>query len=329
MLASLGGHVLSIELAATYMREYGTSPAKYLQQLATGKALSSSVADQTSYRATAESAFRLLWNRVAPDVRHAWVLAAQLPPAWFSSELAEAIGVDVERRRALVRLHLLDRDHQGRHQMHRLLREFALAEQPPSTSVQQTVILGATELLKTGDDALTFQRYRRDADSFVHLVAASANTPANARFMTVCGKGLRQLGELVAARQLFEQVLASALKTYGEDHPAVARRRNNLASVLQDLGELAGARQLFEQALTSDLKTYGEDHPAVARGHNNLARVLKDLGELAAARQLFEQALASTLKTYGEDHPKVATVRHNLASVRQDLGEPAVAADEI
>jgi hypothetical protein len=137
LLVSMGGHVLSIELAATYVREYGTSPAEYLQQLATGKALSSSVADQTSYRATAESAFRLLWNRVAPEVRHAWVLVAQLPPTWFSSELAEAIGVDVERRRALVRLHLLDRDHQGRHQMHRLLREFALAEEPPSTSVQQ------------------------------------------------------------------------------------------------------------------------------------------------------------------------------------------------
>src|SRR5262249_40829487 len=141
LLGSLGGHVLSIELAATYMREYGTSPAEYLQQLATGKDRSSSVADQTSYRATAETAFRLLWNRVAPDVRHAWVLAAQLPSAWFSSELAEAIGLDAKCRQALVRLHLLDRDNQGRHQMHRLLREFALAEEPPSTSVQQTVIL--------------------------------------------------------------------------------------------------------------------------------------------------------------------------------------------
>src|SRR5262249_50735596 len=151
------------------------------------------------------------------------------------------------------------------------LREFALAEEPPSTSVQQTVILGATKLLGTGDDVLMFQRYRRDADSFAHLVAASANTPANVRFMTVCGEGLLQLGELVAARQLFEQALASDLKTYGEDHPGVALRRNNLALVLKSLGELAAARQLLERALASDLKTYGEDHPGVARRRDNLA----------------------------------------------------------
>src|SRR5262249_21197740 len=83
LLAALGGHVLSIEIAATYLREYGTSPAEYLRQLVSGKRPGSSVADQTSYRATAESAFRLLWERVAPDVRQAWFLVAQLPPAWF------------------------------------------------------------------------------------------------------------------------------------------------------------------------------------------------------------------------------------------------------
>jgi hypothetical protein len=52
---------------------------------------------------------------------------------------------------------------------------------------------------------------------------------------------LKDLGELAAARQLLEQVLASALKTYGEDHPAVARRRNNLGLVRQALGEPAVA----------------------------------------------------------------------------------------
>ncbi len=130
LLAALGGHVLSIELAATYLREYGTSPAEYLAQLATGKRPGSSVADQTSYRMTAESAFRLVWQRIAPALREAWILTAQLPPVWFSSELADAIGLDAEPRRGLVRLHILDRDERGRHQMHRLLREFVLAEEP-------------------------------------------------------------------------------------------------------------------------------------------------------------------------------------------------------
>jgi hypothetical protein len=208
LLTALGGHVLSIELAATYLREYGTSPAEYLAQLAAGRCPGSSVADQTSYRATAEAAFRLLWQRFAPALRTAWVLAAQLPPVWFSGELAEAIGLDVERRRGLVQLHILERDDRGRHQMHRLLREFALAVEPQvisirkavirraqhlmhrllrspavteeldATSLREVVIQRATELLDSGDGTLTFERYRRDADCFEQLVADAVNSPS-------------------------------------------------------------------------------------------------------------------------------------------------------
>ncbi|HEX3477329.1 MAG TPA: hypothetical protein VHT91_20040, partial [Kofleriaceae bacterium] len=229
LLAALGGHVLSIELAGTYLREYGTSPAEYLTQLTAGKSPGASVADQTSYRATAESAFRLLWQRIAPALRATWVMAAQLPPARFSSELAEAIGLDSERRRGLVRLHILERDEQGRYQMHRLLREFALAAEPEAAPFREVVIRGATKLLNSGDVALTFQRYRRDVDSFEHLVAMPANAPGCAALLAVCGRALRQLGDLPATRVLHEQALASALQTYGDDHPTVATRRNNLA----------------------------------------------------------------------------------------------------
>ena len=222
LLRALGGHVLSIELAATYLREYGTQPAEYLARLAAGKSPGSSVAYQTSYRATAENAFRLLWRRMARALRTAWVLAAQLPPAWFSSELAEAIGLDAERRKKLMRLHILERDEHGRHQMHRLLREFALAEKRVAMSVREAVILGATELLDSGDEALTFQRYRRDVDSFEHLVVASEDVPGLVSFKTACGRALRQLGDLPAARVLFEQALASARKTLQTRNKTIA-----------------------------------------------------------------------------------------------------------
>src|SRR5262249_51880286 len=159
-------------------------------------------------RATAESAFRLLWQRLKPPEREAWLLAAQLPPAWFSTELAEAIGLDAERRRSLVRLHVLDRDDEhGRHRMHRLLREVALHEDSPG-SMTETVIRGASDFLETGDAALAFQRYRRDSESFVHLIAEAASVPGGSRFMTACARALRQLGDLPAARPLLEQALA-------------------------------------------------------------------------------------------------------------------------
>ena len=95
---------------------------------------------------------------------------------------------------------------------------------------------------------------------------------------------LRDLDDPAGARALFEQALASDLKTYGEDDPEVATDRNNLAMVLRDLGDLVGAREMLKQALASDLRTYGEDHADVARDRGNLDLVFQDLGDLPGAR---------------------------------------------
>jgi tetratricopeptide (TPR) repeat protein len=325
LLLALGGHVLSVELAATYLREYGTPPGEYLKQLLAGKSPASSVADQTSYRATAESAFRLLWQRLTSDLRAGWLLAALLPPAWFSTELAAAIGLDVELRRGLVRLHILERDDQGRHQMHRLLREFALAEVPDASSVRATVIVGATNLLENGDPLLRFRRYSRDAACFEHLLGSLPNDLSSLPLKVASGIALQQLGDLPRARSLFEQALTSNLKTYGGDHPEVASSRSNLAGLLRQLGDLPRARNLFEQALTSNLKTYGDDHPEVATSRANLAGLLRQLDHLPRALVLFEQALASDLKTYGDDHPEVATTRANLAGLHRARGDRSTA----
>jgi tetratricopeptide (TPR) repeat protein len=67
--------------------------------------------------------------------------------------------------------------------------------------------------------------------------------------------------------------LKSDLKTYGEDHPAVARDRNNLGGAWRALGEYDKAIKYLELALKSTLNTYGEDHLNVAICRNNLGMV--------------------------------------------------------
>lgn len=86
---------------------------------------------------------------------------------------------------------------------------------------------------------------------------------------------LKRLGELPAARVRFEQALASDRKTYGDNHPMAAIRRNNLAALLQQLGELPAARVLFEQALATLIAAYGDDHPTVALVRRNLANLIE------------------------------------------------------
>jgi hypothetical protein len=196
------------------------------------------VVDRTAYRATAESAFRLLWQRVTDELRDGWLLVAQLPSAWFSRELADALELDLEIRREMVRLHILERDNRGWHQMHRLLGEFARAEVPDGSWAQSAAIAGATDVLETGDPSFRFQRYSRDAACFEYLLGTAPDEPGAASLKMACGIALQQLGDLAAARVLYEQALASAVMTYGHDHPIVAAIRSMLVTLLQELGEL-------------------------------------------------------------------------------------------
>jgi nucleoside phosphorylase/tetratricopeptide (TPR) repeat protein len=332
LLHALGGHVLSIELAGTYLRHYGASATGYLRHLAAGKNPGSSIADRTAYRASAPSAFRLLWKRIGPALQHAWVLAAQLPPTWFSSELADAIGLDVELRGGLVQLHILDRDdQQGRQRMHQLLRGFALTEEARrgwwqrrrGAALRTSVIQGATELLEAGDEALCFRRYLRDADSFAHLAARTERTPSGGRLVKARARALRQpgkLGDLAAA-------CVRALRRSGKHGTlAVARARLQTACARAlrqggELGDLAAARKLYEQALEVYLEAYGERGPAVATCRNDLGTVLQSLGELASARKLYDQALEAYRRIYREDHTRVVICRNNLATVLKAIGD--------
>ena len=152
--------------------------------------------------------------------------------------------------------------------------------------------------------------------------AKAANLQAeNSTYLSAYASILDDLAEYSKALEYYELALKSDLKTYGEDHPSVAIRRNNLGVVHQSLGDYPKALEYYELALKSDLKTYGEDHPNVATTRNNLGGVHESLGGYPKALEYYEPALKSGLKTYGEDHPNVATTRNNLGLVHKSLGD--------
>ena len=106
---------------------------------------------------------------------------------------------------------------------------------------------------------------------------ASDLVPENSTYLNRAGRINHTLGAYDSAIRYYEQALASDLKTYGEDHPNVARDRNNLGGAYHALGEYKKAIRYYEQALASDLKTYGEDHPDVAIDRNNLGSAYQRL----------------------------------------------------
>ncbi len=150
---------------------------------------------------------------------------------------------------------------------------------------------------------------------------AAAIMPGNVFYLNQAGLINQELAAYRKAIEYYELALASDLKTYGLEHPSVARDRNNLGSAWESLGQYRKAIEYYELALASGLKTYGQEHPTVAIERNNLGLAWQSLGQSRKAIEYFELALASDLKTYGQEHPTVATRRNNLGSAWQSLGQ--------
>ena len=164
---------------------------------------------------------------------------------------------------------------------------------------------------------------------------------------------LQATNRLAEAEPLMRRALAIDEKSFGPDHPNVARALNNLAPLLQATNRLAEAEPLMRRALAIDEKSFGPDHPNVAiastiwhaasdtnrlprpslyrralaiyekslarssrcgNGLNNLAELLKATNRLAEAEPLMRRALAIDEKSFGPDHPNVATDLNNLAT---------------
>ena len=60
---------------------------------------------------------------------------------------------------------------------------------------------------------------------------------------------------------------------YGEDHPQVAIRRNNLGGAWKALGKYRKAIGYFEQAYSSFYRSLGPDHPHTRTAAENLKLV--------------------------------------------------------
>ncbi|MCP3897019.1 MAG: tetratricopeptide repeat protein, partial [Moraxella sp.] len=102
--------------------------------------------------------------------------------------------------------------------------------------------------------------------------------PQNSLFLNDYGAILDELGEYDKAIEYYEKALAIDIKTYGDQHPDVARDLNNLGSAWNSLGEYDKAIEYYKEALAIDIKDYGDQHPKVATYLSNLSMAWDSLG---------------------------------------------------
>ncbi|RIK77659.1 hypothetical protein DCC62_09135 [candidate division KSB1 bacterium] len=108
--------------------------------------------------------------------------------------------------------------------------------------------------------------------------------------------------------------LAIGRAVYGDNHPSVARKLNNLGRAWKALGERQKAVGYYEQALAIDRAVYGDGHPSVARELNNLGAVYFALGKKQKAKKYFQSAHAIFSQFFGPEHFNTIAVALWLAA---------------
>ncbi len=137
----------------------------------------------------------------------------------------------------------------------------------------------------------------------------------NSKHLNKYGTNLYTLGEYKKAIRCFEEALEIDKATYGEKHPDVAIRLNNIGNAWNALNEPRKAIEYHEQALNIDRYAYGDKHPNIAIRFNNIGGALDALGEHEKALGYFEQALEIVKAAYGDEHPYMAATFNNIGSV--------------
>ena len=108
---------------------------------------------------------------------------------------------------------------------------------------------------KLAEDAIHYLEAMR------HYQRATQLAPDNTDYLNAAGIMADTLGHYDQSIGYYEQALASDLKTYGEGHPAVATKRNNLGEAWRSLGKYEKAIDYYEQALAVFQQVLGEQHP--------------------------------------------------------------------
>jgi hypothetical protein len=84
---------------------------------------------------------------------------------------------------------------------------------------------------------------------------------------------LKGKGDFAGAEPVVRRALSLAEKTFGVEHPEVAKQSINLAWLLNAKGDHQGAQALYHRALPVTEKALGPDNPLVQAIRKSLAEL--------------------------------------------------------
>lgn len=142
---------------------------------------------------------------------------------------------------------------------------------------------------------------------------------ARATALNDLGLLLEAEGNLDDAVSTFRHSADAHAEIFGNEHPATAAARANLAGMLATRGETVAAAALMERAIAVMQAAYGPRHDDTARLHNRLGELYEVLGRLEDANAEYRAALTAWQEPK-LDRGLVLADLGRLAGVQGDLG---------
>jgi tetratricopeptide (TPR) repeat protein len=196
--------------------------------------------------------------------------------------------------------------------------DYAAAENLLQESARDSIADAAATFYELGKLKKLQLQYR---PAFEYYELAAKIEPGNGLYLNDAGDMAGELGYIDKAIGYFGKSLPLIIADYGERHPYIAIRHNNLGAAYYMKGEYKKAIGYYEQALKVDKKFYGEHHHIVAVRYSNLGEAYRSMEQYDKAIGYLEQALEIGKSFYGERHPDIGIRYNNLGLAYDGKGE--------
>jgi tetratricopeptide (TPR) repeat protein len=130
----------------------------------------------------------------------------------------------------------------------------------------------------------------------------------------------RMQGRYSEAEPLYQEVLKTRIRLWGEEHLDVAQSLNNLGAFYFNQGNFCIAEQNFVKALNLWKCLLGNEHLQVATGLNNIAAIYQAQGRYLEAENIYIEVLQIQKSLLESEHPDIWRTLNNLASIYEFQG---------
>ena len=347
LLSDLGGHALSVALAAAAMRAEA-----YGSFVALREALATAGDKELEYAETLTDVVPMLFEPVIATLlvrtvkrpgregrdllRLASVLAfAPIRQDFFSSVMSKVDGLDTSGAEAyaeeafaeLEKYGLLEDEDPpgvvGGGTVHPLIvRTVATVDASAMRPehLRAAAVSALTDKLPRKYDPTAYAAVQHEI-THARMLVREADTVAETELLGRVARYDLVRGAYESGLRLYQRQREAYRRLFGEHHPDTVDALSNLAGAHFVSGDLDGARRLQEDVVAIRRVTPGAEHPDTLTAMANLAATRSIQGDLGGARDLQREILEVRARVQGTEHPKTTTAAWNLFLTLREMDD--------